>query len=50
MTYVPTTQQTTDILTKALFKPMFERMVDKLGIFVLLGLRGSVDVYFLFST
>ena len=31
--YVPTTQQTTDVLTKALFKPMFERMVDKLGMY-----------------
>ena len=31
--YVPTTQQTTNFLTKALFKPMFERMVDKLGMY-----------------
>ena len=30
VTYVPTTQQTMDILTKALFKSMFEKMVDKL--------------------
>ena len=31
--YVPTTQQTTDIFTKALFKPMFEKMIDKLGMY-----------------
>ena len=33
VTYVPTTQQPADILTKALFKSMFERMVDKLGMY-----------------
>ena len=36
VTYVPTSQQTVDILTKALFKPMFDKMIDK---------RGSVDKF-----
>lgn len=33
MTYVPTSQQTTDLLTKGLVKPVFEKLVDKLGMF-----------------
>ena len=33
VTYVPTSQQTADVLTKALFKPMFEKMIDKLGLY-----------------
>ena len=32
VTYVPTSQKTVDVLTKALFKPMFEKMRDKLGL------------------
>lgn len=44
MTYVPTSQQTTDLLTKGLVKPVFEKLVDKLGMFnvFLSSLRGSV--------
>ena len=33
MTYVPTFEQAADILTKALFKPAFEKLVDKLGLY-----------------
>ena len=33
MTYVPTSQQTADLLTKGLVKPVFEKLVDKLGMF-----------------
>ena len=33
VSYIPTSQQTADILTKALFKPMFERLIDKLGMY-----------------
>ena len=33
VTYVPTTQQKANILAKALFKSMFERMIDKLGMY-----------------
>ena len=33
MTYLPTTQQTTDLLTKGLVKPVFEKLVDKLRMF-----------------
>ena len=33
ITYIPTTDQTADILTKALFKPSFEKLVDKLGMY-----------------
>ena len=36
VTYVPTSQQTIDVLTKALFKPMFGKMINK---------RGSVDKF-----
>ena len=32
-TYVPTSQQTADVLTKALFKPLFDRFIDKLGMY-----------------
>ena len=31
--YIPTAHQTADILTKALYKPVFEKLVDKLGMF-----------------
>lgn len=31
--YVPTTEQTADILTLGLFKPMFAKLVDKLGMY-----------------
>lgn len=31
MPFVPIAQQTADILTKGLFKPNFERLIDKLG-------------------
>lgn len=31
VSYIPTSQQTADVLTKALFRPMFERLIDKLG-------------------
>ena len=33
MSYVPTTQQVADVLTKGLAKPTFERLVDKLGMY-----------------
>ena len=33
MTYVPTSQQTADLLTKGLVKPVFEKLVDKLRMF-----------------
>ena len=31
--YVPTSEQTADILTKGLFRPTFEKLVDKLGMY-----------------
>ena len=31
--YVPTLSQTADILTKGLWKPDFERLIDKLGLY-----------------
>ena len=31
VSYIPTTQQTADILTKVLHTPAFERLIDKLG-------------------
>jgi len=33
MTYVPTADQVADLLTKGLGRPMFEKLVDKLGMF-----------------
>ncbi|EXB90001.1 hypothetical protein L484_023654 [Morus notabilis] len=33
MTYVPTTGQVADILTKGLAKPLFEKLIDKLGMY-----------------
>ena len=33
VTYVPTSEQAADILTKALFKPAFEKLVNKLGLY-----------------
>lgn len=33
MTYIPSSEQLADLLTKGLFKPIFEKMVDKLGLF-----------------
>ena len=35
MTYVPTSEQTTDVLTKGLSRSLFERLIDKLGMFYL---------------
>lgn len=32
-TYVPALEQTADVRTKGLFRPMFEKMVDKLGMY-----------------
>ena len=32
MPFIPTTQQTSDILTKWLFNPVFENLVSKLGL------------------
>lgn len=32
MTYIPTKQQTVDVLTKSLHKPSFEAFVTKLGV------------------
>ena len=37
-TYVPTSKQTTDLLMKGLFKPTFEKLVDKLGMYNLYSL------------
>ena len=31
ITYIPSSDQTVDILAKALYKPMFKKLVDKLG-------------------
>ena len=33
MTYVPTTKQAADVLTKGLPRPLFEKLIDKLGMF-----------------
>ena len=33
--YIPTAEQTADILTKALFIPGFDKLIDKLGIYSL---------------
>lgn len=33
MAYVPTSVQIADILTKGLFRPMFKKLVDKLGLY-----------------
>lgn len=33
ITYVPASEQTVDILKKCLLRPMFEKMVDKLGMY-----------------
>jgi len=33
MTYVPTSEQTADILTKGVYKPVFKKLIDKLGMF-----------------
>ena len=33
MTYVPTSNQTADLLTKGLYRPLFERLVDRLGMY-----------------
>ena len=33
MTYVPTAEKTADVLTKGLSKPLFEKLVDKLGMY-----------------
>ena len=33
ITYVPTTQQVADVLTKGLPRPLFEKLIDKLGMF-----------------
>ena len=33
MVYVPTSEQTADLLTKPLTRPVFEKLVDKLGMF-----------------
>ena len=33
VTYIPTHQQTANILTKPLHKPLYDRMVDKLGMY-----------------
>ena len=33
MTYVPTTEQVADVLTKGLSKPLFEKIIDKLGMY-----------------
>jgi len=33
MSYVPTTEQAVDILTKGLSRPLFEKLVDKLGMY-----------------
>ena len=33
MSYVPTTEQAADILTKGLSRPLFQKLVDKLGMY-----------------
>ena len=33
VTYVPTSEQAADILTKALFKHVFKKLVDKFGLY-----------------
>ena len=33
MTYVPTTEQVAAVLTKGLSKPLFEKLIDKLGMY-----------------
>lgn len=33
MSYAPTTEQVVDILTKGLLIPLFEKLIDKLGMF-----------------
>lgn len=33
MTYVPTSRQAADILTKGISRPLFEKLIDKLGMF-----------------
>ena len=35
--YVPTSSQTSDFLTKSLWKPDFERLIDKLGLYNIYG-------------
>ena len=33
ITYVPTAKQTTDLLTKGLFRPVYGKLLDKLGMY-----------------
>ena len=35
MTYVPTIEQVVDVLTKGLSRPFFEKLIDKLGMYIL---------------
>ena len=50
MTYVPTTQQKGDILTKGLSRQSFENLVDKLGMIdIIHQLEGECQKIMFFS-